>query len=163
MSGYLIKYLVRIIKRGKTMSIVIKKSIFVKSIKTEYPLFCFSVQRYCSAFLIKEDEAPASLRLYDPLVENEVFAIIDIPMPLLKTGDYFYFEDSKTTVKIEGVLRTSEDNVVYVIETSFVYDEEAKRQYDEDKEQYMNVKTLRDKIHKLENRGLVARILNKID
>ena len=141
------------------MSEIVKKSIFIKSRQKVFPIFYIVEMQYL--FNPKRNYYEREFSSYEPINEVDIFATVDIPTPLLAVGDEFYFEDKQQIVKINKVMRTSEDNVVYTIDTEIIYDEETKAKYEKDKQNYLDVKNYQEEIKRLKNRGLFARIRNK--
>ncbi len=102
----------------------IQKSIFVKGKRIYYPMF--GVDKYTHNFSWEYGGKEIVSRFEydrgysDSLAENEIIRTVYIPMPLLQVGDEFYFEDTNQAVEILKVIRTSEDNVVYVVDLAVV-------------------------------------------
>jgi len=49
-------------------------------------------------------------------LRTEVISDCSLDLPLLDKGDKFYIEEKEIVVIIESVLRTSKDNVLYIVE-----------------------------------------------
>jgi len=125
------------------VSEIVKKSVFVEATK-KYDIRFAIVSSYhhynfhrCTTSHKLEYDVPEAMQ------SCNAFKVIDIPMPLLEVGDDFYLEDDNKIVRIEKVMRTSKDNVAYVVATNCIYDEESMELYENEKAAYFRIEKLK--------------------
>jgi len=59
------------------------------------------------------------------LQDESIITTIDLLMPLLEINSKFYIEELDETVVIKEVIRTSKGNVLYMVESKYIDDEES--------------------------------------
>lgn len=146
------------------MSDMVKHSIFIKCNKIATYSFHMVEERLGWHVRAKMPEKIAKCNPKD----NEVICTIDIPMPLLAAGDDFFLEDVQEIVTIQQVMRTSKDNVAYVVSINIEDDLESLEKYEQELKMFLDkgeITKERDewkvKYYELLNRNLFERIFNK--